>query len=387
MTNGDMGSGIMAAFTTRFGRAADGYARAPGRVNLIGEHTDYNGGYALPAALGVGTWIAFRRREDTIINIVAADFGDEADQFIASAPIGYVQNGGWRNYVRGVFSILGASGRDLPGVDLLIAGNVPKCSGLSSSASLEVALVSLMLALNGERFDAVRVALLAQRAENEFVGMRCGNLDQLASAGAVAGSALLIDCRDLILRPVAIPGDLAILIVQSGVERGLVDGQYNLRRQWCEQASRALGVPFLREASLAMLEQAGATLPDESFRAARHVITENERTLTAASALSAGRYDELGRLMRASQDSMRDDFRITVAATDRLTTIINDTLGSEGGARQTGGGFGGAVVAVMPRHRVDAVAEAVRRDYRTPAGDLPAIMIETPGAGAIVVLE
>lgn len=387
MTNGDMGSGVMAAFSERFGRAADGYARAPGRVNLIGEHTDYNGGYALPAALGVGTWIAFRRRSDTLIRAMAADFGDEDDQFSAAEPIAFLRDGGWRNYVRGVFAILGASGRSLPGVDLLIAGNVPKCSGLSSSASLEVALVSLVLALNGERFDPVRAALLAQRAENDFVGMRCGNLDQLASAGSTAGSALLIDCRDLVLQPVAIPEDLAILIVQSGVERGLVDGQYNLRRQWCEQAAQALGVPFLREADMATLERAHPALTDESFRAARHVITENARTLAAAAALSSGQYAELGRLMMASQDSMRDDFRITVDATERLAAIINDMLGGDGGARQTGGGFGGAVVAVMPRARMEQVVAAVRRTYRTPAGDAPNIMIEAPGRGASVVME
>jgi galactokinase len=226
--------------------------------------------------------------------------------------------------------------------------------------------------------------LWAQAAENDFVGMRCGNLDQIASAATVEGAALLIDCRSLDLRPVAMPPDAAVMIVQSGVVRGLVEGHYNERRRQCEKAAAILGVPALRDADLGMLEAIAADVDPTVVRRARHVITENERTLAAADALAAGNLQRVGDLMRESHASQRDDFEITVAHTDRLAAIMSEAIRDGGGARQTGGGFGGAVVGLMSLDRVEAVRSRVLSEYRTPSGELPDVRIERAASGASV---
>ncbi len=375
---------LATGFSAAFGRAPDLVARAPGRVNLIGEHTDYNDGFALPVAIGAETRIALRRRNDDEVHVAALDFGEE-DRFVPAAKLAKSVDGGWRDYVRGVFAILARAGIQPPGAEMAIAGDIPRGTGLSSSASLEVALVTAILAALGRREDPRQVASWAQAAENDFVGVRCGNLDQLASAGSVASAALLIDCRTLALEPVPLPPGVAIMIVQSGVVRGLVDGEYNARRRECEEAARALGVSALRDASLAMLEAGHGTMSASAFRRARHVITENARTLAAAEALSAGDLRAMGRLMAESHASQRDDFGITVAETDRLTELLTRAIGAEGGARQTGGGFGGAVVALMRRELVEAVQNRVTTRYRTPSGVSPEIRVEQAQPGASVV--
>jgi galactokinase len=257
-------------------------------------------------------------------------------------------------------------------------------TGLSSSASLEVAIAMAVLASVGRREDPKQVALWAQAAENDFVGMRCGNLDQLASAATVEGAALLIDCRSLDLRPVEMPPDAAVMIVQSGVVRGLVDGHYNERRSRCEEAAAILGVPALRDADLAMLDAVAADVDPVVVRRARHVITENDRTVAAAKELSLGNLEGVGDLMRSSHASQRDDFEITVAHTDRLAEIMSEAIGERGGARQTGGGFGGAVIGLMGADRVEAVRSRVLSEYRTPSGELPDIRIERAAPGASI---
>jgi galactokinase len=214
--------------------------------------------------------------------------------------------------------------------------------------------------------------------------MRCGNLDQLASAATIEGAALLIDCRSLDLRPVRMPSDAAVMIVQSGVVRGLVEGHYNERRRQCEEAAAILRVPALRDADLAMLEAAAADMDPLVCRRARHVITENDRTLAAAEALASGDLRAMGVLMRESHASQRDDFEITVAPTDRLAELMSEEIGDQGGARQTGGGFGGAVVGLMRNDRVDAVRERVLAEYRTPSGDNPDVRVERACSGASV---
>ena len=374
---------LLAGFEAAYRAPPEAVARAPGRVNLIGEHTDYNDGFALPAALGVETQVAWRRRHDGEVRVAALDYGGESDTYTPAADL--QRAGGWKDYVRGVFATLAQRGFATPGMDIAIAGSVPKGTGLSSSASLEVALVRAVTAISGDRYEPVEAALLAQAAENDFVGMRCGNLDQLAAAGTVEGHALLIDCRSLELQPVPMPAGTAIVIVQSGVSRGLVDGHYNRRRESCEEASRALGVPALRDADLAMLEAGRGRLDEESYRRARHVISENDRTLAATEALRAGDLVALGALMAQSHVSMRDDFDIVVEPTDRLAALLSEAIGREGGARQTGGGFGGAVVAVLRSDAVARVVRAVEEGYRTPTGDAPMVMVEEPRGGASLV--
>jgi galactokinase len=372
---------VAATFAAAYGSQPHLVARAPGRVNLIGEHTDYNDGFVLPCAIGPATMVAASRRADTEVHIIAADFGNASDSFDLSAVI--ASGKGWADYVRGMVDALRKEGYLLPGANLAIAGNLPKGAGLSSSASLEVAVGKAMLALNETEIDRTRLAQIAQAAECDFVGTKCGIMDQLISAQGKAGNALLIDCRTLELTDAPIADDVAIMIVHSGVTRGLVEGHYNERRRQCEAAAQAMGVAALRDADLDMLT--AAKLDSVSRRRARHVITENQRTLDAAAALAKSDLKTLGRLMAESHSSMRDDFEITVPAIDRLVTLLQDAIGNEGGARMTGGGFGGACVAMLPATSVDDVRRAIEAGYQTPDGGEPLIMVERPGPGVAIL--
>ena len=372
-------------FTRNFGVAPSLVARAPGRVNLIGEHTDYNDGFVLPCAIGKQTMVAVRARQDGRINIVAGDLGEARNSFRLDEPILPDPAAPWSNYVRGMASLLKAEGLDLPGADVAIVGDMPQGAGLSSSAALENAAGLAFAALAGQPdFDRTRLAQLGQATEHEFAGCNCGIMDQLVSARAESGMAMLIDCRSLEASAVPIPDDLAILIVHSGIERGLVDGAYNERRAACEAAAAHFGVTALRDVTPAQL--AGAdSLDPVTLRRARHVVTENARVLDAVAALGRNDLAALGALMAGSHASMRDDFAITLPPIDRLVDLLNEAIGGQGGARMTGGGFGGAVVALVRRDRLEPVVEAVNRGYRTPGGQEPQIMIERPGRGASLI--
>jgi galactokinase len=372
---------VTATFAAHFDGPPTLVARAPGRVNLIGEHTDYNDGFVLPCAIGPATMVAASKRDDREICIVAADFGGATDIFSLTA-ISHSKHV-WANYIRGMVDALQKSGFALTGANLAIAGNLPKGAGLSSSASLEVAVGQAMLALTGTEIDRTRLAQIAQAAECDFVGTKCGIMDQLISAQGKADHALLIDCRSLQLTDVPIAQDVAIMIVHSGVTRGLVDGHYNERRRQCEAAAAAMGVAALRDADLAMLE--AAKLDPVTHKRARHVVTENQRTLDAAHALRTGDLKTLGRLMAASHISMRDDFEITVPAIDNLVALLKSVIGETGGERMTGGGFGGACVALLGRADIAEVTKAVEAGYKTPDGQLPLIMVERPGNGVSIL--
>jgi galactokinase len=376
---------VRSTFAACFGAAPDLVARAPGRVNLIGEHTDYNDGFVLPAAIGVQSVVAIRRRADMKINVVAADYDNATDRFSVDGPI--VKSGsGWANYVRGTVKALLEAGFAVCGADILISGTVPQGAGLSSSAALEVAIVHAFKTLCVfEDLDPTRSALIAQAAECEFVGTKCGIMDQLISARGEAGNALLIDCRSLVTTAVPIPDDLAIMIVHSGIVRGLVDGAYNERRTQCEAVARHFGVAALRDVDVGTLQAKAHDIDAVAFRRARHVITENQRTLDAAVALRLDDRIGLGQLMAASHASMRDDFDITLPAIDALVEILQSATGGEGGARMTGGGFGGAVVALLPQDRVAHAESAVRERYRTPSGDPALIMLEHASQGASIL--
>ncbi|MFZ5744106.1 MAG: galactokinase [Pseudomonadota bacterium] len=370
-------------FREHFGASPELVARAPGRVNLIGEHTDYNDGFVLPCAISRQTLVAARRRDDRQVRIVAGDLGGATTAFSLAEPITPDGTAPWSNYVRGVADGLLAAGVELAGADLAIMGDMPQGAGLSSSAALENAAGLALAALAGQPdFDRSRLALIGQRAEHNFAGCQCGIMDQLVSARAVAGSALLIDCRSLDCTPVTLPADLAVMIVHSGIERGLVDGEYNLRRQQCEAAARHFGVAALRD--LDALPEPGGLDP-VAYARARHVVGENARTLAAAEALRSGDLARLGQLMAESHAAMRDDFQITLPAIDALVALLQQAIGGAGGARMTGGGFGGAVVALLPAAEVERVRAAVLAGYRTPAGEPPLIMVETPTAGASLI--
>ena len=364
------------AFSERFGGEPDLVVTAPGRVNLIGEHTDYNDGFVLPLAIDRGTVVAARLRGSDIA-VYAAEF-DEEDRFTFAEPI---EGSDWRNYVRGIIAMLVEEEIAPGGMELAIAGDVPQGAGLSSSASLEVAVGLAVAKLAGAEIDMTKLAQLAQRAENEFAGCACGIMDQLVSARAEAEQALLIDCRTLDCRPVPVPADAAVLIVHSGVERGLVDSAYNERREQCEAAAKHFAVLALRDASDEQVKSAEGLEPVAQRRAC-HVVTENARTVEAADALAAGDMMRLRDLMAESHASMRDDFEITVPAIDELVALLQREIGDEGGARMTGGGFGGCVIALLPQHRVEAVSQAVREQYRAPNGQPVMIHVCRPGPGA-----
>mgnify|MGYP000122976233 CR=1 FL=1 len=374
---------VSAAFAEQFGLVPDLVARAPGRVNLIGEHTDYNDGFVLPCAIGPSTMVAASKREDNSVHIVAVDFGNAVDEFDLTGAVERNAEQPWADYVRGMITALQNDGHALTGANIAIAGNLPKGAGLSSSASLEVAVGKAMLALANIEIDHTRLAQIAQIAECDFVGTKCGIMDQLISAQGKPKHALLIDCRSLELMDAPVPDDVAIMIVHSGVTRGLVDGHYNERRRQCEAAAEAMGVAALRDANLDMLAAAG--LDAVTTARARHVITENQRTLDAAAALAKNDLTALGALMAQSHASMRDDFEITVPPIDELVALLQHAIGPVGGARMTGGGFGGACVAVMPAARVDSVRDAISAGYRTPEGAAPLIMVERPGPGVAIL--
>ena len=371
-------------FRDSYGATPTLITRAPGRVNLIGEHTDYNDGFVLPCAISKQTMVAVRPRDDRMVNIVAGDLDGATTSFSLNSTIHPDATAPWSNYVRGMASLLLAEGLEFPGVDMAVLGDMPQGAGLSSSAALENASGLAFATLAGQPdFDRTRLAQIGQRTEHEFAGCKCGIMDQLVSARAEVGSALLIDCRSLQVQPVAILDDVAILIVHSGISRGLVDGEYNARRAQCEAAAAHYGVAALRDLQ---------SLPDQSdlgsvaWIRARHVITENARTLAAADALKRGDLGILGQLMAESHASMRDDFEITLPAIDQLVAILADAIGDSGGARMTGGGFGGAVVALVAKDRLCHAIDAVRHYYKTPNGHLPEIMVEQPSAGASLIL-
>ncbi len=379
---------VNSAFQRLTGHSPSQLVRAPGRVNLIGEHTDYNDGFVLPCAINFETLIAIGPRSDRRVRVVACDFAEAIDEFSLDEPI-EVHSGdaAWSNYVRGMVQQLLARGLPLQGADLVIAGDVPQGTGLSSSASLEVAVGLAFKTLCGlDRVSATELALIAQQAENRFVGVNCGIMDQLVSALGRSGHALLIDCRLLAQRPVPMPSGLAVMIVNSRVRRGLVDGEYNNRRAQCEAAARHYGVKALRDVNLHQLHQHATGLDPVVFRRARHIVTENERTLKATQALASGDLKALGTLMAASHASMRDDFDITVPAIDGLVQILQTAIGDRGGARMTGGGFGGCVVALLPQTLVHKAREAVEAHYRSPQGESATVYVCTASAGASVLI-
>jgi galactokinase len=356
------------AFADSFGRQPELSVRAPGRVNLIGEHTDYNDGFVLPCAIDYHTVISGTRRSDRRVNVIAVDYDGEQDEFDLDQIIEPRPDRLWANYVRGVVKYLLEAGHVLTGADMTISGNVPQGAGLSSSASLEVATGQFFKSLNGLAIDPTGLAQIGQRAENRFVGCNCGIMDQLISARGQADHALLIDCRSLETQAVAMPHDIAVVIINSNVQRGLVGSEYNTRRRQCEEAARFFGVKALRDVSLTEFEQRAPGLDPVVARRARHIITDSQRAIDLSAALNAGDLALIGRLMAASHASMRDDFEITHPAVDALVDIVKDALGDAGGVRMTGGGFGGCIVALMPQDRIDDVGDAVLARYKAASG-------------------
>ena len=371
-------------FGLRFGRAAR-VSRAPGRVNLIGEHTDYNDGFVMPAALDFATLAASSPRADRKIRVYSM-FMDQTRDFDLDKPAASGRHD-WSDYVFGVAAMLEDSGRKLAGADLVVWSDVPLGAGLSSSAALEVSVAHALLAVSGLPFEPVAVARICQRAENEFVGMRCGVMDQYIAACGVAGNALLIDCRSLESRPVPIAPNLRLVIANSNVRHQHAGGEYNDRRAACEEGVRLLKahlgpmITALRDVTPADLERHRGALPDLVYRRCRHIVTENVRVLEAERALKGGDFKACGAAMNASQASMRDDFQITCPEIDFLADFAQGVPGVYG-SRMTGGGFGGCTVSLVEAVAVEHLGRTLRDAYRVAFGLTAEIFVCSPSDGA-----
>ena len=373
---------ITEIFSREFGGAPTQLFSAPGRVNLIGEHTDYNDGFVLPCAIQFETVLASALVADsTQIRIFAADY-QELHVIDLTETVTPVAAPRWANYVRGVVAGLQQRGLALPGCELVVGGNVPQGAGLSSSASLEMVLGLGLSTLAGSPLSPRDNALNGQQAEHQFAGCQCGIMDQLVSAAGVAGQALLLDCRSLDYQTVPMPASLQVLIIHSNVKRGLVDSAYNERREQCEAAAKFFGVKALRDVTLTQLEAAQTQLDPLIYARARHVISENNRTEAAAVALKTGDIKTLSTLMAQSHQSMRDDFAITVPAIDFLVAEVAAICGERGGVRMTGGGFGGCIVALLPADLVEPVCQHLSQVYPAAHQLEPTFYLCQASAGA-----
>ena len=372
---------VRVAFQRRFGAAPNLLVRAPGRVNLIGEHTDYNDGFVLPMAIDRALWIALAPRSDGRVLAHSLDFNITAD--VALNDLQH-KDDGWPEYLRAIAWALQQAGHQLQGWQGVMAGDVPIGSGLSSSAALELAVARAFQAVSGFAWSPPAIARCAQYAENEWVGMNCGIMDQMISAAGVAGSALLIDCRSLETAQVPLPPDSVVLVMDSVTRRGLVDSAYNERRAQCEAAARHFGVSALRDVDEAAFARQADVLDALTRRRARHVISENARTLAAAAAMRSGDATRLGQLMNASHDSLRDDFEVSAAALDALVDCARARPGCFG-ARMTGAGFGGCAVALLHKDAVPAFIPAVERCYEAATGRAPILYVCQPAPGASVI--
>ena len=375
-----MEQSVISRFEQLFGEPPMFVVRAPGRVNLIGEHTDYNDGFVLPMAINRAAWIALRPRRDSLVRIHALNFDDVAEFDLDSMQH---KDEGWCEYVKGVAHILSEEW-NLAGWEGVLAGDVPIGAGLSSSAAVELAVARAFAAIGGFPWDAARMARVGQRAENEWVGVNCGIMDQMISAAGRRDHALLIDCRSLETQAVPLPADTVVVVLDTATRRGLADSAYNERRAQCEAAAAFFGVPALRDVDMDSFESGSARLDPIARRRARHVISENERTQAAAAAMRRGDAAELGRLMNTSHVSMRDDFEISREEMDVMVALAQSEPACYG-ARMTGGGFGGAAVALVRAADVEAFAAAVSDAYRRATGLEPQIYITTATDGAAIV--
>jgi len=368
------------SFSRVYGREPAVAWRSAGRVNLIGEHTDYNDGFVLPLALTRATTVRAAARDDRILRVGSVQRRDDpVTVSLEGLEPGDVE--GWAAYVAGTAWALQSRGVALPGADLLVDGTVPRGAGLSSSASLECATAGALLALAGATLPLRDVALLAQQAENDFVGMPCGVMDQFAATHARAGHLLLLDTRSLEVQhiPFDLPSvGLALLVVDTKAPHQLVDGEYAERRSSCERAARLLGLPALRDVT--DLEAALAALDDDLLRRrVRHVVTENGRVLDVVALLRAGDVRGIGPALTASHISLRDDYEVSCRELD----LVVDTALAEGalGARMTGGGFGGSAIALVEADAVDRTRHAITSAFRDAGLTEPDFVDAEPGEG------
>jgi len=376
---------LVAQFQRLFGTQPQIF-RAPGRVNLIGEHTDYNDGFVMPAAIGFYTWVAVSRRDGRTLRVHSEQFKETVElslDALAGPPRKH-----WSDFIRGVAAVLQASGHRLSGANLVVDGHVPMGAGLSSSASLEVATAMALLSASHANVPPLELAKICQRAEHEFVGTRCGIMDQFIAVFGQAAHALVLDCRSLGSEAVPIPSEVRLVIVNSMVRHELAAGEYNRRRSDCETGVRMLqkdmpNVRALRDVTLADLEKHKGELPDLVYRRCRHVISENDRVLTAADALRTGDLPRFGQLMNASHRSLRDDYEVSCRELDLLVEIASACEGVYG-SRMTGGGFGGCTITLVQSGAVDRFQSRIAESYKKETGITPDLYVCSATQGAEV---
>lgn len=369
-------------FHTRFDDEPAYIVRSPGRVNLIGEHTDYNDGFVFPMAIDRATWIALRPREDRQVRVVSADF--EEEKTFSLDDLQHPTKTAWVDYITGVAWALQERGYTLNGWEGVVIGDVPIGSGLSSSAALELVTARAFFVVSGFEWNPAIMAKVGMAAENQWLGVKTGIMDQMISAAGVENRALLIDCRTLETSTAPLPSDTVVVILDTSTRRGLVDSKYNERREQCESAAKFFGVKALRDVDIETFNARADELEPLIRKRARHIITENDRTLQAKQAMETGDAETLGKLMIESHISLRDDFEVS---SDALNVIVDCANAEDAcyGARMTGAGFGGAAVALVKADAVDTFVENVTACYTSKTDYDPIIYIcqATNGAETI----
>ena len=382
-------------FTARFGAPPARIALAPARVNLLGEHVDYNDGFVMPAAIDRATYVAFSPSGNEQSTLLAADFDDEAaftpGSILSKSDVGGEPLPEWARYPAGVQWALQDAGLPVPGIQAVYASDVPRGAGLSSSASVEMAFVVAWQALGGWGLPPMRRASLGQKAENEYVGVKCGIMDQFASACGVADHLLLLDCRSLEWRALPIPPQVAIVIADTSVRRKLTASGYNERRQACEEAVAVLsrdlpGIRALRDVSIADFNRLCGGLPEAVEKRARHVVEEIDRSRRAAGLLERGDVAAFGRLMNACHASLRDLYEVSTPELDAMAAIAQGLPGCLG-ARLTGAGFGGCTVNLVQKTAAGAFAEDLAEGYARATGLTPEIYICRAADGARILAD
>lgn len=363
--------------------------RAPGRVNLIGEHTDYNDGFVMPAALNLYTYVAVSPRTDRRLQVYSANFKEKCDLDLDSIRAG--RTGHWSDYVRGVVGVLQSAGYQLRGADLAIASDVPLGSGLSSSAALEVSTAWALLSNSQLSATPTEIARMCQNSEHVYVETRCGIMDQFISCHGRAGHALMLDCRSLGFEMLPIPPHTRLMVCNTMVKHEHASGEYNTRRRECEEGVRSLaevlpGIRALRDVTLDELERNRGRLDPLIYKRVRHVVTENERVRKAARLLEAGDVATFGRLMADSHRSLRDDYEVSSAELDLMVELASGQTGVYG-VRMTGGGFGGCTINLVDANHAEKVGRKLEKDYEGKTGIKPVILICEASDGAGVVAE
>ncbi len=359
---------VVEVFSDYFKNDPEWIVRSPGRVNIIGEHTDYNDGFVLPMTIDRGIYIAGMSNNSDRVECYSIDY--EMHESFTLEEISQLKfnKAKWFDYIKGMIWALNSAGYPLAGWSGVIAGNIPIGAGLSSSAALELAIGRTCQTVSKFTWNETKMALLGQRAENEWVGVQCGIMDQMISARGLRGHALLLDCRSLEGKLVSLPSNFSMVVLDTGTRRGLVDSAYNQRRTQCEDAASAFQVKALRDIDMAELLNKKGIMDCVTFKRAKHVVSENARTLKAASALETGNVEELGELMNESHISLRDDFEVSSIALDEMVKCAQIQSGCLG-ARMTGAGFAGCAIALVENKHLEDFSRRTTVDYRSSTGN------------------